>query len=153
FVSGNPGHTSREFTVAQLLFERRVRLPRRLGTLSEMRGQLTEFAHRGAEQKRFSNMLLFGVENALNAYKGRDEALLDPTLIEAKRAEESKLRARMAQDKRPGFSTAFSSIENALKTYADFYDAVDLLERGRAFDGELFAFARGLLRAGDERQK
>jgi hypothetical protein len=79
--------------------------------------------------------------------------LLEPSLIPAKRAEEQKLRTHMAQDKRPGFATAYTSIDTAIRTYSDIYDAHDLIERGRAFDGELFAYARGLLRAGDERMK
>ena len=153
FVSGHPGRTSREFTVSELLFERRVRLPRRLNVLGELRGILTEFGHRGAEQKRYSKTMLFSVENSLKAFTGKNQALLEPSLIPTKRKEEQKLRSRLAQDKRPGFATAFTSIDTALRTYEDIFDAFDMLERGRAFDGELFAFARGLVRVGDERAK
>jgi hypothetical protein len=153
FVSGHPGRTSRELTVSELLFERRVRLAKRLASLAELRGQLTEFARRGAEQKRYSNMLLFSVENSLKALTGRQQALLETSLIQSKKADEKKLRARIAQDKRPGFANAYATIDAALKTYADIYDALDMLERGRAFDGHLFEFARDLVRAADEREK
>ena len=153
FVSGHPGHTSREYSVAELLFERRVRLPRRLFGLAELRGQLTEFARRGAEQKRVSKTHLFYVENSFKGLKGREMALLSPKLIPEKRAAEKVLRQKLASDKRPGFSTAYQSIDKALEVYANIYDSYELLERGRAFEGDLFGIARTLLRAADELPK
>ncbi|HTU63912.1 MAG TPA: S46 family peptidase, partial [Polyangiales bacterium] len=153
FVSGNPGHTSREYSVAELLFERRVRLPRRLFGLSELRGQLTEFARRGAEQKRVSKTHLFYVENSFKGLKGREMALLSPKLIPEKRAAEKVLRQKLASDKRPGFSKAYESIDKALEVYSNIYDSYELLERARAFEGDLFGIARTLLRAADELPK
>ncbi len=153
FVSGNPGHTSREYSVAELLFERRVRLPRRLFGLSELRGQLTEFGRRGAEQKRIAKTHLFYIENSFKGLKGREMALLSPQLIPEKRAAEKVLRQKLAADKRPGFSKTYESIDKALEVYANIYDAYDLLERGRAFEGDLFAFARTLVRAAEELPK
>jgi len=47
FVSGHPGHTSREYTLAELAFERDFSQPRRLMRLAEMRGRLIEFGNRG----------------------------------------------------------------------------------------------------------
>ena len=153
FVSGNPGHTSREYSVAELLFERRVRLPRRLFGLAELRGQLTEFARRGAEQKRISKTHLFYVENSFKGLKGREMALLSPKLIPEKRAAEKVLRQKLASDKRPGFSKAYESIDKALEVYSNIYDSYELFERGRAFEGDLFGIARTLLRAAEELTK
>lgn len=153
FVSGNPGHTSREYTVAELLFERRVRLPRRLFGLAELRGQLTEYARRGPEQKRTSKTHLFYVENAFKGLKGREMALLSPRLIPQKRAAEKVLRQKLANDKRPGYASAYPSISKALDVYGNIYDAYELLERGRAFEGDLFKFARMLVRAAEELPK
>lgn len=153
FVSGNPGHTSREYTLAELFFQRRVRLPRRLYLLAELRGQLAEFGRRGAEQKRISETDLFYVENSFKAYNGREQALLSPRLISEKRAEEKALRKRLAQDKRPGYAKAFASIEQAMGVYKQIYDAYDMFEQGRGFMGDLFDFARGLVRAADELAK
>ena len=153
FTSGHPGHTSRELTVAELLFERRVRLPRRLGMLSEMRGELTEFGRRGAEQRRISKGPLFGVENSIKALRGRQQALLDDRLIPSKKKAESALRARLAKDKRPGFATAYASVDKAVATMGEIFDNYDLLERGLAFPGDLFGYARALVRAADELPK
>ncbi|HET8932358.1 MAG TPA: S46 family peptidase [Polyangiales bacterium] len=153
FVSGNPGHTSREYTVSELLFERRTRLPKRLFGLAELRGLLTEFGKRGAEQKRTSETHLFYVENSFKGLKGREQALLSPRLIPEKRAAEHVLRTKMAKDKRPGFSKAYETIDTALVTYANIFDAYEMLERGRAFDGDLYSFARTLVRAAEELPK
>jgi V8-like Glu-specific endopeptidase len=153
FVSGNPGRTSRQLTVSQLLFERRERLPARLDGLAELRGQLKEFAHRGPEQKRYSESLLFYVENSLKAQKGRLGALLGPGLIPSKRQEEHALRARLANDKRPGFSDAFTRIDRALKVHSEILAAHELIEGGRGFDSDLFGIARMLVRAAEERPK
>jgi hypothetical protein len=153
FVSGNPGHTSREYSVAELLFERRVRLPKRLFGLAELRGQLTEFAKRGPEQKRISETHLFYVENSFKGLKGREQALLSPRLIPEKRTAENALRKKLAGDKRPGYATAYESIDKAITTLSNIYDAYDMLERGRAFEGTLFGFARSIVRAAEELQK
>ena len=65
FVSGHPGGTSRQLTVAQLEYLRDVALPERLLRLAELRGLLTEYQRRGPEQKRTAGHLLFSVENSL----------------------------------------------------------------------------------------
>jgi hypothetical protein len=153
FVSGNPGHTSREYTVSELLFERNIRLPRRLFGLAELRGTLTEFGRRGAEQKRISETHLFYVENSFKGLKGREQALLSPKLIPEKRSAEKQLRTKLASDKRPGFSTAYDAIDKALATYTNIYDAYELLEKGRAFDADLYGIARHLVRAAEELPK
>jgi hypothetical protein len=153
FTSGHPGHTSRDLSVPELLFERRVSLPRRLQNLAELRGQLVEFGRRGPEQARFSRGLLFGVENSLKAYKGRFQALMDGALIEQKRARDKTLRIKLGADKRPGYSTAFASIEKAVAKLEEISDYYDLLERGRAFPGDLFGIARTLVRGAEELPK
>ena len=79
FVSGNPGGTSRGKTLAQIDDDRDWRLPRQMNLAAELRGYLTEYQHRGAEQKRHSSELLFDHENWLKALKGRHAALADKT--------------------------------------------------------------------------
>src|SRR5205823_3206531 len=97
FVSGHPGGTDRQLTIAQLEYQRDVVLPERLLRLAELRGLLTEFGQRGAEQKRISTDLLFGIENSYKALKGRYEALLDKGFFASKVAEEKALRAKLGK--------------------------------------------------------
>src|SRR5207237_8559688 len=63
FVSGHPGGTDRELTMAELQYQRDVALPEALFRYAEKRGMLTELQHRGAEQKRISNAEQFMIEN------------------------------------------------------------------------------------------
>src|SRR5262245_38914612 len=49
FVSGHPGGTSRQLTIAELEYTRDVALPERLLRLAEIRGELTEFQRRSPE--------------------------------------------------------------------------------------------------------
>ena len=53
-----------------------------LNTFSELRGVLNEFATKGAEEARTSNTLLFSIENSLKAYKGRQLALVEGSLVD-----------------------------------------------------------------------
>jgi hypothetical protein len=153
FTSGHPGHTSRELTVSELLFERNLRLPHRLWQLSELRGLLTEFGQRGKEQRRYSSGLLFNVENSLKAFKGRFQALLDGELLAQKTKDEAALRQRTAADKRANVAGAWGTIDAAVRTYSALFDELDLLEREHGFGGELFSIARHLVRAADELPK
>ncbi|HEY2733816.1 MAG TPA: S46 family peptidase [Polyangiales bacterium] len=153
FTSGHPGRTSRELTVSELLFERNIRLPHRIWQMSELRGLLHEFGRRGKEQLRTSSGVLFYVENALKAYKGKLQALLEGDLLDKKKQEELALRKRTASDKRPDVVNSWSTIDAAVKTYSDLFDAHDLVERAHAFPGDLFEIARSLVRSADELPK
>jgi hypothetical protein len=155
FVSGHPGRTSRQLTVAQLEYQRDVALPERLMRLAEMRGMLTEFMKRGPEQKRIATDDLFGVENAFKALKGRYEALLDGTLMAKKRAEEEALKAKLKKKGAAGKAglEAFASIEKAVKTMRLVHKPYDYIERGLGFGSDLFGFARVVVRGAEERPK
>src|SRR5258705_13709929 len=98
FTAGNPGSTQRQSTVAELEFARDVTLIRSLVSLSEFRGQLTEFSTKGPEEARIATGRLFGVENSLKAQKGRLEALIDPALLQARTKTEDDLRAKVDAD-------------------------------------------------------
>ena len=54
FVSGHPGGTERQSTVAELEFQRDVALPYTLLYLAELRGMLREFAQGAPEQQRIT---------------------------------------------------------------------------------------------------
>jgi hypothetical protein len=153
FVSGHPGQTSRELTVAELAFTRDVRLPRTLLRLAELRGLLTEFQKRGKEQKRTSGGMLFGIENAFKAYRGEHEALLDTRFFDSRVRAESDFRTRLAAGKDKTVLGQWDAIGSALASYRDIYDAYSAFERGRGFDSELFRIARNLVRSAEELPK
>ncbi|HVV85328.1 MAG TPA: S46 family peptidase [Kofleriaceae bacterium] len=151
FVSGNPGGTSRELTMAQLEFERDVRFPLRLWLRSEWRGQLTEFMRRGPEEQRTGTEWLFEIENSLKAYRGLIAALGDRAQMDRKRAAEDALRAKIKADPRlaKDVGTAYEDIDHALAAFKPFYRRyylLELIEKGSLLDDAI-----ELVRAANER--
>ncbi len=151
FVSGHPGSTSRQVTVAMLEFERDVELPFVLNNLFELRGLLKEFQARGDEARRVSTHLLFGVENGLKARRGMHGALLDRDLFGRKLADERALRAAVEKD--PALAKAaggsWKAIEEAQQAHRAVFKAYQLLERGW-YPSPLMRHARALVRAAAE---
>ena len=151
FVSGNPGGTSRGLTLAQFDDERDDKLPRALLYLAELRGYTTQYQERGAEEKRQSNELLFGVENSLKVVKGLHEALADKSFHDQLAANEAAFRARVLQD--PALSSAYGGVWDAIADLVHkdqgYRNQFGALERGLR-TSELFSIARGLVRHGDE---
>jgi hypothetical protein len=155
FVSGHPGSTARQLTTAQLAYQRDVALPSRLYRLSELRGLLVEFQQRGAEQKRISGALLFGVENALKALKGMHQALLDPGLFEGKVAAERAFRQSIEADpaRQAAFGGAWDAIARAQQHMRNIRKRYGQLEQAVAFRSDLADHARTLVRAAEELAK
>ncbi len=150
FVSGNPGGTSRSRTMAQIDDDRDQRLPKWMNYASELRGTITQYQFRGAEQKRHSDQMLFGYENWLKAMKGQHAALADKAFHAQLAANEEALRAKVAAD--PALQAAYGSSWDRIaalvalrQTTRQQYDALEGRPVSRLFD-----IARGLLRYGDE---
>lgn len=154
FVTGHPGHTSREFTVAQLEFTRDMELVQDLIYYSEARGIWTEFQNRGPEQKRISGDKLFGIENQLKRLKGEYEALLDKSMVAKKVAQENALRKRVnANPKwRKEYGNAWNEIKSALEQYKKMYFRYGRIEY-TSMGSRLFMTAKSLVRAATELQK
>ncbi len=154
FVSGNPGRTERDFTVAQLEYERDVALPDWLLVHAQWRGVLTEFQRRGPEARRISQGDLLGVENSFKARRGMLEALLDRGFMAGKVAAEQELRAKVAADPRleEACGGAWDELARALEEQRRIHERLQYVGQGGAFDSDLFRAAQDLLRAGDERR-
>jgi hypothetical protein len=154
FVAGHPHSTSRESTVAELAYLRDVALPARALRLSEMRGLLTEFQTRGAEQKRISSSDLFSTENSLKALKGALLTLRDSEVWRMKVAAEEDLRSRVSAD--PAMEpvrSAWDAIGRAEERMREIRVPYQVLEQGVGFWSKSFSHARQLLRAAEELQK
>ena len=151
FVSGHPGHTSREYTVAELAFERDFSQPRRLMRIAELRGRLIEFGNRGAEQKRIAESDLFGVENGFKARFGRQQTLTDAAFFASKvKAQQELIAAVIDPKQRAELQTAIADIERALGIARELWPAYINLEGGWGFSSSTFTHARMLVRLADE---
>ena len=157
FVTGHPGSTNRLDTLAKLLHRRDKTLPYWLNRLRSQEALLTQFAGRGPEQARMSQKDLHRVANSRKAVSGQYQGLLDPAIIRRKTDEELSLLAAVKVKgdaaKHKALQDALAHIEEAEKTFAAFEREYDLLERGDAFDSELFHIARHLVRMAAELPK
>jgi hypothetical protein len=154
FVTGHPGSTNRLDALAMLRHRRDVTLPYALNRLRDVEALLGQFSARGPEQARMAAKTLFRVANARKAFNGQYQGLLDPAIFARKAREETALRKKAAagEDGKKG-ADPWQRLADAQKTFAGFARPYYLLERGDAFDGELFGIARHLVRLAAERPK
>lgn len=152
FVSGHPGRTSRNLTVAELEYLRDQSFPFLLQRLNRLEVMLSTYCDRSAENRRQAEELLFSVQNSRKARLGGQAALLDPRLLAGKRKEEARLREKANSD--PSLAsarTAWDRIAAAQKVRASILRRYTLLEGRAGFMSDLFGIARTLVRAADER--
>src|SRR5262249_22948877 len=165
FMSGNPGQTQPQLTVAPLRYQRDVVLPEWGLRLAEQRGFLAEFRRRGAEEARIAANKLYSVENNLKRAKGQARAVGAATFMAAREAAEKELRARVAADpaRQAKYGAAWDEIEKATDAYLAFRVERRCLGGQRAlsnpsdeapwgFASKLFAAARTLVRGRGERK-
>lgn len=154
FVSGNPGSTNRQDTLAQLEYARDVAQPWALRLLTTRLKLLREYSARGPEEERIARATIFGYENDVKDLQGRQAGLLDPEFMARRAAVEKDLRDRVSADPkmRQEFGGAWDRIAAAEKTHAIFareeFELSDSLRQS-----SLFVYARTLLRSAVELPK
>ena len=155
FVSGHPGGTDRELTMAQLQYQRDVALPERLVDLAQYRGALTMFTQQSAEHRRIAENALFSTENSYKAIKGRFEALVTPTLWNQKVGRERTLRARVdgKSSLRRKYAGAWDDVAKAVAMFQPRRKEYRYIELGAGFNSPLYKIARDLVRGTEELQK
>ena len=148
FVSGHPGRTDRLDTMAELQYLRDKSYPFTLERLYDLEVGLSAYSARSEENARKAKELLFDVQNSRKAREGGLAGMLDPSIMNQKKAAESALRA--AVDKDPELKDvrdAWDRVAKAEKVRAEIYRRFSLLEGGTAFQSKLFGIARDLVRA------
>ncbi|HET6177474.1 MAG TPA: S46 family peptidase [Candidatus Sulfotelmatobacter sp.] len=154
FVSGHPGSTGRLLTMAQLEFLRDVQYPSALQLYKRRIALLQEFSKQSEENDRIANRDLFGLQNSQKAITGYQSGLLDKSIMDAKAADEAKLRAAFKADpKNTGAADPWEEIAQAIKLQQSIYPDLTYLERMRGFSSHLAQLARVLVRAGAEKPK
>ena len=106
FVVGNPGHTDRLKTVAQLEYDRDITYPRILTLLNNMVHIYSTLIKEHPSRKAELQNRLFGLANSQKAYTGMLKGLRNPILMQKKRDFEKtfmeKVHARPELDKKYG---------------------------------------------------
>jgi len=155
FVSGHPGSTDRQLTVAQLLGERNIDLPQWLLRYSELRGRYIQFAQASPENERMVSDQLNGIENSIKVRRKQLDALHDDALIARKTAEQQGLEKAIAKNAKLKAATGnpWKDIEVAMAREEALFEPYTYLESGAGFQGRLVGFARALVRGTTEREK
>jgi Peptidase S46 len=154
FVTGHPGSTQRDLTVAQLATLRDLRYPREMLLYSELRGVLSQYQQLGAEPRRIADSDLFSIENTLKARRGAMDALRDVELIRSKQQVETSLQHYVGEHPElEAASTAWQDIAAAEAVYRLIGNEHYFIESGRGFMSKYFSFARTLVRGAAERSK
>ncbi|SFF50802.1 dipeptidyl-peptidase 7. Serine peptidase. MEROPS family S46 [Fontimonas thermophila] len=148
-VTGHPGNTKRQLTVAQLERLRDADLIDLLAYYSERRALLWQYGRQSAEAARQAQSDLTYTENSLKVIRGQLDALLEPALLAHKRMEEERLR-QIAGALQPD---PWAAIAQAQQVYRTLRRPYTLLENRRGFYSEHFRIARHLVRAAEERTK
>jgi hypothetical protein len=155
FVAGHPGTTQRLMTVAQLKTQRDVFLPFWLLRFSELRGRLIQYSKTSAEAQRTAKDYLDSIENSHKVRRMQLNSLLDDRMMDQRIAEERELRAAVQRASKGSTkaSDPWDEIARAEQRERDILIPYTWLEGGAGFSSQLFAYARLLVRAADERAK
>jgi hypothetical protein len=115
FISGHPGSTERQDTVAELLVQRDVIGPAVTEYLQRRIATAQAFAAQGPEQARLVGSTIFGLQNSLKVYLGRAEALADKAIMAKKQAEEDDFRKKVAANPewQKDYGSAWNTIASA----------------------------------------
>ncbi len=120
FVSGHPGSTSRDDTMARLTYERDVVEPNVLKILKDRIAVLKAFSARGSSQALEAGSRIFSLENSRKAYEGRLQGLRDPAVFGKKQKEEEEFKAKVAANPqwKAAYGNAWQEIAEAEKKAA-----------------------------------
>lgn len=155
FVSGHPGTTERLKTVAELEFVRDLRLPFTLNYLRRREVLLNTYAKRSGENARRADDALRGIENSRKALLGQLGGLQDPSVVDAKKVDELRVRRVVAADPQLAgqYGDAWDSIGSLIAKQRATHVERWFLVTGGAFYSDLFSKARTIVRYVDETSK
>lgn len=153
-ITGHPGGTDRSLTMSQLKVLRDVVYPNWLLRIAELRGRMLEWQKTGPEAARIVQQEILGLENGIKVRYNQLKALHNDEMMAVKAADERALREQIAGDEtlRAAYGDAWDIIDGAMTVYRNMYDEYLFIEVGAGFQGELFGYARTIVRGTAERE-
>src|SRR3984957_4824512 len=139
FVSGHPGATSRQDTVAELLLERDTVEPSVIQYFQRRIAAEQEFAKLSSENADLVGTNVFLLQNSLKVYLGRAEALSDKAIVAKKQAEEKDLRDQVAAN--PEWQKEYGGAWDQVAHAVDLAKPDVQRRIFRRTDSQLFSFA------------
>jgi urease gamma subunit len=156
FVSGHPGRTNRQNTMAELAYLRDTGFPFLLQRLNRLEVLLGSWVERSEGNRQKGEDELFGIQNSRKARIGGLQGLLDPSIMKRKAADEKRLREFImtaADSAIPPAAQAFDTIAEAEQVRAKLIKDYTVYEGAAGFNSALYGIARTLVRAADEKPK
>jgi hypothetical protein len=149
FVTGHPGRTNRQDTMAQMVYSRDFGIPTLMKSLERRKAAMVDYAKLSPEASRQVNAQIFGIENGIKAYTGRWSGLKDVEAMKRIDNAEKELRAKVAKDAKltAEAGQSWAKIEAAMKAAKKL--AKDSLNVGTA-SSSLLGYGLTLVRVADE---
>jgi Peptidase S46 len=151
FISGHPGSTARQDTMAQLLVQRDVTIPSLTEYLNRRIAAAQAYAAKGPEQARQVGSVIFGLQNSLKVYVGRAEALADKNIVAKKQSEEDDFRKKVAAN--PEWQKEFGGAWDTIARAEDQMRPELKTQIFRRTDSRLFTLALQLVQYAAEIKK
>jgi hypothetical protein len=154
FITGHPGSTDRLLTMSQLRFLRDVSYPLWLLRYSELRGRMLAWADTSDEAARVVQQRILGIENGIKVRRNQLKALKNDEMMDQKAQQEKELRALVAADPEldAAYGDAWDIIDGAVAAHRNMYEEHLFIEDAAGIQGELFNYARTIVRGTAERQ-
>lgn len=155
FVVGNPGSTSRIYTMAQIEFERDVQYPLLVKLLTELYAIHYKIVEETNAEDFHKIARLYSVGNGLKVYSGTYKALLDPVLMARKKDFEEQFKAKVAADPelKEKYYHIWDEIEKLKKEEASFFNELFAYGMSSYYTPEYFYIAKDLIQLAKELQK
>ncbi|HCZ33084.1 MAG TPA: hypothetical protein DHV93_06280 [Holophagaceae bacterium] len=149
FVTGHPGRTNRQNTLAQMIYARDVAIPQNLKAMERRKAAMVAYAKTSPEAARQVNTQIFGIENGIKATTGYWSGLKNKEAMARIEAAEKELRAKVAKD--PKLAAEAGQSWGKIATAVDVAKglAQDSLNVGTA-NSTLLGYALALVRIADE---
>ncbi len=144
-ISGHPGTTFRQQTLAQMIYARDLGIPYRLKSLDYQKRALQVFAATSEEARRIAADPIYGIENGYKRLSGQLLGLQKPENIRKVQEAEAALKQAVAKDAKlqARVGQSWAAIDKAVKRQAALLKESSLVDaRGSALLGQALTLVR-----------
>ncbi len=144
-ISGHPGTTFRQQTLAQMIYARDLGIPYRLKSLDYQKRALQAFSATSEEARRIAADPIYGIENGFKRLSGQLLGLQKPENIRKVQEAETALKKAVAQDARlqARVGGSWAAIDKAVKRQQALLKESSLVDaRGSALLGQALTLVR-----------
>ncbi|MDR2560260.1 MAG: S46 family peptidase [Holophagales bacterium] len=144
-VSGHPGATFRQQTLAQMEFARDYSIPYRMRSQERQKAAILEYGKAGGEAARTARDTIWGIDNGYKRIAGQLMGLRVPANIAKVAMEEKDLRAKVAANPelKAKAGKSWDEIEKAVNLNKQILDYMQLLDsRGSTMLGSAISMVR-----------